>query len=231
MNYKKITIFFILLLFLTFGCNKKEEIKEENKPTIEEKIDYDNKVLASTVNIITTKNGFGAGFAIEEGYIVTNYHVVSNNGKITIVTSNKEEYEGSIIGYDQIHDIAILKMEKKLEPSSLGDSDKIKPNEELTAIGNPNGDLSFSKAKGKVLEVDKKLLDVIDKQNYFIWYDGEAVSGYSGGPVYNNEGKIIGILNNKYVGDLTEYGYKNLCGIIPINKVKEVIDDILAETK
>lgn len=109
----------------------------------------------------------------------------------------------------------------------LGDSDEVKVGDTITAIGNPNGDLSFSKAKGKVLNVDKELLDKIDKERKYIWYDGDVISGYSGGPVYDKEGKNIGILNTKYVGDLSKYDFDNLSGIIPINRVKIVINNII----
>ena len=55
-----------------------------------------------------------------------------------------------------------------------------------------------------------------------------AISGYSAGPVYNQEGKVIGILNARYTGDLSQYQLDNLCGIIPINKVKTVIQEMFA---
>lgn len=101
----------------------------------------------------------------------------------------------------------------------------------ITAIGNPNGDLSFSKAKGKLLNVPLELLDIIDKKRKYIWYDGNAIQGYSGGPVYDKEGKVIGILNARYNGDLSKYDFKNLCAIIPINKVKPIIDKIINDNQ
>lgn len=183
--------------------------------------------MNSTVNINTDAGDFGADFVYEDVYIITNYHVVYNAKDIKVVTYNKEEYKGSLVGYDSENDIAVLKINKKLKSMVLGDSEKVKTGDTLTAIGNPNGDLSFSKAEGKVLDVNPELLDMVDKNRKFIWYDGDAISGYSGGPVYDTWGRTIGILNARYYGDLSKYGYDKLCLIIPINNVEPIISNII----
>ena len=98
--------------------------------------------MNSTVNINTDAGDFGADFVYEDVYIITNYHVVYNAKDIKVVTYNKEEYKGSLVGYDSENDIAVLKINKKLKSMVLGDSEKVKTGDTLTAIGNSNGDLS-----------------------------------------------------------------------------------------
>jgi len=217
-----------LLTLCVTGCKiKKEESKSEEK-TNEKVVSVEEIVLNSTVNIYTPDKEFGAGFAIDDGYIITNYHVISSNkDNIIVVTFDKNENKAILIGYDEKNDIAVLKIDKELKPLTLGDSNNLKPGDKVTAIGNPNGDLSFSRAPGKILEVDEKLLNFIDAKRHFIYYDGDAISGYSGGPVYNEKGEIIGVLNNRYFGDLSKYEYDKLCGIIPINTVKDILNTIL----
>lgn len=228
MKRKVLNLLFICILIIGLtGCSSKEnDVEKPNKTNIQEKINVDEKVLNSTVNIYTS-NDFGAGFAYDN-YIITNYHVVYDTYDITVVTYSKDEYKASLVGFDYESDIAVLKIDNSIESLELGDSDKVKIGEEVTAIGNPNGDLSFSKAKGKVLDVDQELLNKIDKNRKYIWYDGNAISGYSGGPVYDNKGKIIGILNTRYIEDLSQYDFDNLCGIIPINRVKTIINNIIS---
>ena len=96
--------------------------------------------MNSTVNINTDAGDFGAGFVYKDIYIITNYHVVYNAKDIKIVTYNKEEYKGSLVGYDSENDIAVLKIDKELKSMVLGDSDKVKTGDIVTAVGNPNGD-------------------------------------------------------------------------------------------
>lgn len=156
----------------------------------------EKSLLNSAVNIYTDSGDFGAVFVYNNGYIITNYHVIYNSKDIKVVTYNRDEYNASLVGFNYDNDIAVLKIDKQLEPMVLGNSDEVKIGETITAIGNPNGDLSFSAAKGKVVNVDKELLDKMDKERKYIWYNGNAISGYSGGPVYDKEGKTIGIIDS-----------------------------------
>ena len=163
-------LLFLFVIVLT-GCGKNSNLKKDNTSTKEDeikKVHIINEVMNSTVNINTDAGDFGAGFVCEDVYIITNYHVVYNAKDIKVVTYNKEEYKGSLVGYDSENDIAVLKINKKLKSMVLGDSEKVKTGDNLTAIGNPNGDLSFSKAEGKVLDVNPELLDMVDKNRKFI---------------------------------------------------------------
>lgn len=229
MKKKNITIILLILAILITGCEIKENT--HSKKDTYEKGDSENQILNATVNINTDTGDFGAGLVYNGVYIITNYHVVYNAKEIKVVSYSKDEYKASLIGYNNENDIAVLKIDKKLDSMILGNSDIVEIGSTITAIGNPNGDLTFSKAEGKVLDVPQELLDKIDKERKYIWYDGNAISGYSGGPVYNKEGKIIGILNVIYVGELSKYDFDNLCGIIPINIAKQNIDKIINDNK
>ena len=222
---KVIVVVLIMLSFILSGCvDKKYDDNYQDSITNR---DNEEILLNSSVNIYTSSGDFGAGFVYDDGYIITNYHVVFDSKDIKVVTYQKEEYNASLIGFNSDADIAVLKIDKQLESMILGDSDDVKVGDIVTAIGNPNGDLSFSKEEGKVLKVDQELLDKIDKERKYLWYDGNAISGYSGGAVYDSDGKVIGVLNAKYVGDLSKYDFDYLCQIIPINRVKVVVSDIM----
>ena len=202
-------------------------IPEEPDPA-EDAAGIEERVLRSTVNIVTGKGDFGAGFAVENGYVVTNYHVLYGSPEdITVITYDRDEFQGVLLGYDAEADIAVLEIGTDLEPSVLGDSDAVIAGQTVTAVGNPYGDLSFARAPGKILDVDAELLDLIDRERRFLHYDGDAVSGFSGGPVYDAQGAVIGVLNSRYAGDLSAYDFDCLCGIIPINTVKESVAKIL----
>ena len=221
-----IVVVLIMLSFILSGCvDKKYDDNYQDSITNR---DNEEILLNSSVNIYTSSGDFGAGFVYDDGYIITNYHVVFDSKDIKVVTYQKEEYNASLIGFNSDADIAVLKIDKQLESMVLGDSDDVKVGDIVTAIGNPNGDLSFSKEEGKVLKVDQELLGKIDKERKYLWYDGNAISGYSGGAVYDSDGKVIGVLNAKYVGDLSKYDFDYLCQIIPINRVKVVVSDIIA---
>ena len=191
-----IFLLFILIGFTLCGCGSKENDEDENG-AIEDK--YYDKVVQSTINIYTDTGNYGAGFVFDYGYVVTNYHVIYDASKITVVTYDKKESDSSLIGYDVENDIAVLKFDSGIKPVEFGNSLDAMPGVEVTAIGNPNGDLSFSKVSGKIIDVNKKLLEKIDINGRWIWFDGNAVSGYSGGPVYDFKGRVIGVVNSKYV--------------------------------
>ena len=204
-------------------------LQEEPDPA-EDPADIGERMLRSSVNIITGAGDYGAGFAVENGYIVTNYHVLYGSPEdITVITYERDEYPAVLLGYDEAADIAVLEIGAELESSVLGDSDQVIAGETVTAVGNPYGDLSFARASGEILDVDEKLLDVIDRNRRFLYYDGDAVSGFSGGPVYDAQGTVIGVLNSRYAGDLSAYDFDRLCGIIPINTVKESVGKILSQ--
>lgn len=234
MKKKAGIILLLMLLVILVGCSKSNEKTKENKSPkeeVKEQVDFETHALDATVNINTDSVGFGAGFIYNEIYIITNYHVIYNAKEINVITYNKDEFKATLVGYNVERDIAVLKTDRNLKSMEIGDSKKIEVGARITAIGNPNGDLSFSKAEGKLLDVPQEILDQTDKERKYIWYDGNAISGYSGGPVIDKEGKVIGILNARYNGDLSKYDFDNLCAIIPINEAMPIINKIINENQ
>lgn len=95
----------------------------------------------------------------------------------------------------------------------------------LIMIGNPSEGEPFSLCTGKLVEPDEDFRRQIDAQNQFITSDADLISGYSGGPVFNLAGQLVGISNAAFAGDLSQYGFEHLSLIIPINRVRAEIKE------
>jgi len=155
-----------------------------------------------SVVIIRTDSGQGAGFIIEEeGYIVTNAHVLADESGYLATGIYAINYDGDridleFIGYDSDLDIALLKAEGNYKSLRLGDSDEIKTGEKVIAIGNPYG-LVFSVTEGIVSGIHRE-----GPNNRMIYVQSDAAlnPGNSGGPLINKEGNVIGINNFKISG-------------------------------
>lgn len=99
----------------------------------------------------------GSGFIIsDDGYIVTNYHVIEDAASIKVTTYSGESYSAAVIGYDESNDVAVLKIEAEgLSPVVIGDSDNMNVGDSVVAIGNPLGELTFSLTAGAVSALDR----------------------------------------------------------------------------
>lgn len=163
------------------------------------------------------QRSLGSGFIIDqEGYIVTNNHVVNEADKITVVLANEEEFDAKIIGRDPYTDIALIKIDaaNKLTHVELGDSDDLKVGEWVVAIGNPFG-LSHTVTAGIVSAKGR----VIGSGPYddFIQTDASINPGNSGGPLIDMNGRVIGI-NTMIIAGGQGIGFA-----IPINLSKGII--------
>ena len=168
----------------------------------------------------------GSGVIIsKDGYIVTNYHVVSNGKKFIVTTYDNKEYEAKVIGTDPITDIAVLKINaKNLKPAKLGDSDKLKVGETVLAIGHPY-ELEFTVTKGIISGLNRTLKTYHNyKIRTAIQTDAAINPGNSGGPLINLKGEVIGINTAIYT---TSGGFEGIGFAIPINLVKRVVSDII----
>jgi len=164
----------------------------------------------------------GSGFFIDrEGRILTNYHVVEGAQTITVVTNEKKRYKAELIGADVLTDIALLKIKPdfNVTPANLGDSSRLKVGQWVIAIGNPLG-LDFFTSAGIVSGFGPPGPNYIGFYE-FIQADLNIEPGNSGGPLLNPEGQVVGI-NNAYLGPGTNIGFS-----IPINRAKEVVDQLL----
>ena len=169
----------------------------------------------------------GSGFAItQDGYIVTNYHVVEGASSVKVTLYNGETYDASVIGGDEDYDIAVIKIDVNgLSPVVLGDSSKIAIGETVAAIGNPLGELTFSMSQGIVSCVDRAI-NVDGTPFNMIQVDCSINPGNSGGPLVNTYGEVVGIVSAKY----SSYSSTTVEGIgfaIPINDVLAMIEDIM----
>ncbi len=170
--------------------------------------------------------GTGSGFVIdsENGYILTNYHVVSGSNDVAVTFKNSDSYSAKIIGGDEINDVAVLKIEAKgLKHVTIGNSDQVKVGEDVLIIGNPLGDLTFTMTRGIVSAVDR----IINTGEYNIetfQTDTAINSGNSGGPAFDSTGAVIGIASAKYAAS----GVEGIGFCIPINDAMEIARDLVS---
>ncbi|MDO5114412.1 MAG: trypsin-like peptidase domain-containing protein, partial [Planctomycetia bacterium] len=168
--------------------------------------------------------GAGSGVIItNDGYIVTNNHVIEGASKITVTTIDEKEYEAELIGTDDITDIAVLKINAKgLTPATYGNSDQLAVGDMAVAIGNPLGELGGTVTAGIISALDREL--VIDgKTMTLLQTDSSINPGNSGGGLFNGDGQLIGIVVAKSSGsDVEGLGFA-----IPINKAADVAQQLM----
>ena len=178
---------------------------------------------------ITTNSASGSGFIVtDNGYVVTNYHVVENAIKVTVTLSNSDTYSAKVVGYDATHDVAVLKVEATGLPYAvLGSSDALAVGDQITVIGNPLGELTYTQTVGYISGKDRGIStdNIITNM---LQTDASINSGNSGGPMFNMKGEVVGIITAKYSG--TSSSGASIEGIgfaIPIDDVSKKIQDLI----
>ena len=172
----------------------------------------------------------GSGFVLtQDGYIVTNNHVVSDADEGTIVVRlySGEEYTADVVGTDTMNDVALLKIETEgLQTVTIGDSDEIEVGEIVEAIGNPLGELTFTMTAGYISALDREI-NADGTPINMLQTDAAINSGNSGGPLFDMNGNVIGITTAKVSGE-TESGVtiEGIGFAIPINDVLRVVYDL-----
>ena len=172
----------------------------------------------------------GSGFIIsEDGYVLTNYHVVEDSKNIKVILANGLEYSAELIGFEEDNDIAVLKLqsEDSFKPVVLGKSEGLVIGEDVVAIGNPLGELTFSITKGIVSAVDRNIQ--IDNFNAISMFQVDCAvnQGNSGGPIFNMYGEVVGIVSAKYASETIE----GLGFSIPIDDVVSILPDLVEHGK
>lgn len=178
----------------------------------------------------STSAASGSGFIIsEDGYILTNYHVVEGFDSISVALFSGESYEATMVGYDQSNDIAVLKIEASgLPPVVLGDSEKMNVGDDVLAIGNPLGELTFSLTAGKISARDREVTFSNSVMMDLLQTDCAINSGNSGGALFNLYGEVIGVTNAKYSGSSGSGAtIDNIGFAIPINSVRVIMESII----
>ena len=171
----------------------------------------------------------GSGFVLtEDGYVVTNYHVVEGGTTYTVVTSDGDEYAATLTGGDETNDVAVLKVDGvALNPVELGSSDDLIVGDQVVAIGNPLGELTstltvgYISGKNRDVSTDGTSINMLQT-------DASINSGNSGGPLFNMKGQVIGITTAKYSGNTSSGASIEGIGFaIPIDDVKGMLQEIM----
>ena len=172
----------------------------------------------------------GSGFILsEDGYVITNYHVVESATKIEVITHDGTEYPAKLVGYDATNDLAVLDIEAENLPAApLGRSTDLVIGDMVVAIGNPLGELASTQTVGYVSGIDREVSTDGLTTISMIQTDAAINPGNSGGPLFNMNGEVIGITTAKYSG--TTGSGATIEGIgfaIPIDDVEPLIDDLI----
>lgn len=178
----------------------------------------------------TTSAASGSGFILtEDGYILTNYHVIEGSSSITASLYDGATYEATLVGFDESNDIAVLKVDAQgLTPVVLGDSDNMNVGDEVVAIGNPLGELTFSLTQGAVSALHREVTLSRNVTMDLIQTDCAINSGNSGGALFNMYGEVIGITNAKYSSSSSsEASIDNIGFAIPMNHVRAIVESII----
>ena len=200
---------------------------------------YVNSCVGITVDIVST-NVFGqtvtgaaagSGFVItEDGYILTNYHVIDGANSIKVTFDNGKEYTATYVGGEEKNDIAVIKVDATgLTPVVIGKSSDMLVGEQVTTIGNPLGELTFSESTGIISALDRSITMSDGRQMNMIQTDCAINSGNSGGPLFNSHGEVIGIVSAKYSSgsNSSSASVEGLGFAIPMNDVANMVSDLV----
>ena len=171
----------------------------------------------------------GSGFILsEDGYVVTNSHVVDGATKLTVITQDGKEYNAILIGQDASNDLAVLKVEATgLKAAKIGSSNKLIVGDQVVAIGNPLGELTNTLTVGYVSAKERSVTTEGSVIN-MLQTDAAINPGNSGGPLFNMNGEVVGITTAKFSGTTTSGATIEGVGFaIPIDDVAQKIDNLI----
>lgn len=189
------------------------------------------KVIPSVVSITAQSTGgksTGTGIIMsDDGYIITNYHVLANAQAVSVLLTSGEEYPAALVGGDETSDLVVLKIEaKNLIPAEFGSSDNAEVGDSVVAIGDPLGiELRGTMTDGIICGI-KRDVRVDDRTMTLMQTNAALNSGNSGGPLVNMSGQVIGINTMKIASSYTT----NVEGIgfaIPISTAKPIVDELV----
>ena len=178
----------------------------------------------------TTQAASGSGFIFsDDGYILTNHHVISGASAVTVTMYDGTKYDALIVGSDESNDIAVLKIDaENLTPVVLGNSDSVNVGDTVVAIGNPLGELTFSLTSGVVSALNREVTFSGGISMDLIQTDAAINSGNSGGALFNLYGEVIGITNAKYSSSGSgQASIDNIGFAIPLNSVRDIVESII----
>lgn len=185
-----------------------------------------NKAVAHDIfNRAFETEGVGSGVIFRnDGYIITNNHVIAGAKEIIVSLSDGNTVNGTLIGTDEMTDIAVVKVEAKdLPVAELGDSDEVVVGEPAIAIGNPMGLEFQGSVTVGVISALNRTLDLNDRRVKLLQTDAAISPGNSGGALVNADGEVIGINSAK----LATMGVEGMGFAIPINTVKTIVNELM----
>jgi serine protease Do len=193
---------------------------------------YTNVVISDQFGGLEQNTVSGSGFIIsEDGYVVTNAHVIENARSIHVSLEDERSFEATLLGSDAYGDVAVLKIEGDDLPTAvLGDSSKLLIGELAIAIGNPTGRLSGTVTSGIISALDRELTQ---SPIALIQTDAALNPGNSGGALVNAYGEVIGI-NQLKILHASQGSVDQIQGIsfaIPVNAAKPIIENIIRTGK
>ncbi len=185
---------------------------------------YTEEVSSSRFGQYITE-GAGSGVIIsEDGYIITNAHVIDGATNVYVLLTDGSEYKATVIGSDSEEDIAVIKIDATgLQAAVWADSDNLVVGEEVLAVGNPLGELGGSVTNGIISALDREI-EVDDVTMTLLQTNAAINPGNSGGGLFNMNGELIGIVNAKSSGDDID----NIGFAIPSNIALAVAEDLIS---
>ena len=192
-------------------------------------------IFSPYINDSNPIKSLGSGLIYSNnGYIITNTHVIENASEIFVTLPGGEKFEAKIMGYDTLTDLALLKIDAiNLTVSNLGDSDALMIGEWVIALGNPLGlfDLSYQSTATKGIISGLNIDFGIQAHEYIyrdmIQTDAAINAGNSGGPLINMRGEVIGINTFIMTGLNNNQGSIGIGFSIPINRAKDILHDLI----
>ncbi|SDY14793.1 Do family serine endopeptidase [Acinetobacter kyonggiensis] len=198
-----------------------EELLQQQVPEILRRF-FGNQVVIPQPKAPQEKTAYGSAFFIsKDGYLLTNHHVVEDASKVTIMLSDRREIDATVVGSDERTDVALLKVKGLNFPElRTGSVDRLRVGEPVLAIGSPFG-FDYSASAGIV---SAKMRNMMGETSVpFIQTDVALNPGNSGGPLFNQNGEVVGVNSRIFSGT---GGYMGLSFSIPIDVAMDVADQL-----
>ena len=192
------------------------------------------KVIDSVVSIsCTSARGSSTGTGVvltQEGYIVTNCHVVEDAQHIQVLLSDERTVDAVLVGLDEVSDLAVLHISaENLSPAQLGDSASLRVGDTVVAIGDPLGIKLRGTMTDGIISAINRDIDVDGRTMNLIQTNAALNSGNSGGPLINCYGQVIGINTMKMGDSMSVAGVEGLGFAIPSATVSDIVNQIIAQ--
>lgn len=198
------------------------DMVEETAPSVVEVFTETKRVSSWFQEYVTEGAGSGVILA-EDGYIVTNHHVIDGASTVKVRLSNGQTYPAVLTGTDEKTDLAVVKINASgLTAAKLADSSTVRAGDFVIAIGNPLGELGGTVTNGIISAKDREI--TFDGKSMTLLQTSAAVNpGNSGGGLFNLDGELVGVVNAKSSGEDIE----GLAFAIPANTVKEITQELI----